>query len=56
MKKRRKGDDDSCLITFGGQKDSFYNAKGLHLEGKRTTFEKEKDFATSRGNNCYLAR
>ena len=71
MKKRRKGDDDSCLITFGGQKDSFYNAKGLHLDGKRTPFtmqkdyiwrakglhfEKEKDFATSRGNNRYLAR
>ena len=44
MKKRRKGDDDSCLITFGGQKDSFYNAKGLHLEGKRTPFTMQKDY------------
>ncbi len=44
MKKRRKGDDDSCLITFGGQKNSFYNAKGLHLEGKRTPFTMQKDY------------
>ena len=44
MKKRRKGDDDSYLITFGGQKDSFYNAKGLHLEGKRTPFTMQKDY------------
>ena len=44
MKKRRKGDDDSCLITFGGQKDSFYNAKGLHLHSKRTPFTMQKDY------------
>ena len=44
MKKRRKGDDDSCLITFGGQKDSFYNAKGLHLDSKRTPFTMQKDY------------
>lgn len=43
-------------VRFTLQKESFYTAKGLHLEGKRTTFEKEKDFATSRGNNRYLAR
>ena len=29
-----------CKRTrFGVQKDSFYRAKGLHLEGKRTTFQ-----------------
>ena len=44
MKKRRKGDDDSCLITFGGQKDSFCNAKGLHLAGNRTPFTMQKDY------------
>ena len=27
-------------ITFGRQKESFWRAKGLHLEGKRSPFEK----------------
>lgn len=26
---------------FGGQKDSFYKPKGLHLQAQRTTFEKQ---------------
>ena len=26
---------------FGVQKDSFYRAKGPHLQAKRTTFEKQ---------------
>ena len=26
---------------FSVQKDSFYRAKGLHLQAKRTTFEKQ---------------
>ncbi len=27
-------------ITFGRQKESFWTAKGVHLEGKRSPFEK----------------
>ena len=27
-------------ITFGRQKESFWKAKGLHLEGKRSPFGK----------------
>ena len=28
-------------ITFGRQKESFWRAKGLHLEGKRSPFGKQ---------------
>ena len=31
----------SKCSPFGVQKDSFYKPKGLHLEGKRITFEKQ---------------
>ena len=34
---------------FGGQKDSFYKPKGLHLEGKRITFEKQESFIIKEG-------
>ena len=35
-------------VRFALQKDSFYTAKGLHLEGKRSPFEKA-------GENCLNA-
>lgn len=31
---------DCKRITFGRQKESFWGAKGVHLEGKRSPFEK----------------
>ena len=35
---------------FSGQKDSFYKAKGPHLQAKRTTFEKQvKSFIIKEG-------
>ena len=35
---------------FGWQKDSFYKPKGLHLQAKRTTFEKQvKSFIIKTG-------
>ena len=35
---------------FSVQKDSFYRAKGLHLQAKRTTFEKQvKSFIIKTG-------
>ena len=35
-------------ITFGGQKDSFYNAKGLHLKRRKILLPREGTIATSR--------
>ena len=37
-------DNTILLITKPFQKDSFCNAKGLHLEGKRTPFTMQKDY------------
>lgn len=31
---------DCKRITFGRQKESFWRAKGVHLKGKRSPFEK----------------
>lgn len=45
----QKGVLSACKRTrFAMQKDSFYTAKGLHLEAKRTPFEKA-------GENCLNA-
>lgn len=33
---------DCKRITFGRQKESFWKAKGVHLEGKRSPFEKHR--------------